>query len=115
MNNDSVPAPTRDIRNFKSDGLPLFSLGVVVATPGALELLQRHGVNAATLLRRHQCGDWGDLTARDRAANDMAVRDGSRILSAYVIVGEKVWVITEDASDDGISRTSTCVLMAGEY
>jgi hypothetical protein len=32
-----------------------------------------------------------------------------------MVAGEKVWVVTEAASDDGISRTSTCVLMAGEY
>lgn len=111
MHDGSGPAP---VRESESD-IPLFQLGKSVATPGALALLQKHGVDAATLLRRHQRGDWGELCVHDRAANDRAIRDGSRILSAYVIAGEKVWVITEAASDDGISRTSTCVLMAGEY
>ena len=115
MNDDSVPAPTRDIQNLKSDGLPLFSLGVVVATPGALALLQKHGVSAATLLRRHQCGDWGDLSADDRAANDRAVRDGSRILSAYMVVDEKIWVITEAVAGAGLGRPSTCTLLPKEY
>lgn len=115
MNDDSVPAPTRDIQSFKSDGPPLFPLGVVVATPGALELLQKHGVNAATLLRHHQRGDWGELTAHDRAANDRAVRDGSRILSAYAVAGEKVWVITEAVAGEGLGRPSTCTLLPKEY
>ena len=35
----------------------LFPLGLVVATPGALELLDRAGVNASDLLARHQGGD----------------------------------------------------------
>ncbi len=111
MQDGSGPALVRD----SESGAPLFQLGETVATPGALTVLQQHRVVPITLLRRHQRGDWGDLTARDRAANDIAVKDGGRILSAYVIAGEKVWVITEAASDDGFSRTSTCVLMAGEY
>lgn len=102
------------VRESESD-IPLFQLGETVATPGALALLLRHGVNAADLLRRHQRGEWGELCVRDRAANDRAIKDGSRILSAHLIAGEKVWVVTEAASDDSISRTSTCVLMAGEY
>lgn len=111
MNDGSVPAQARE---SESD-IPLFQLGEIVATPDALALLQRNGVNAATLLRRHQCGDWGELSVRDRTANDRAIKDGSRILSAYMVAGKKVWVVTDAASDDSISRTSTCVLMAGEY
>lgn len=111
MNDGSGPAPARE---SESD-IPLFQRGEIVATPDALALLQRHGVNAEILLRRHQHGDWGELSVHDRTANDRAVKDGSRILSAYMVAGEKVWVVTEAASDDGISRTSTCVLMAGEY
>ncbi len=111
MNDGSGPAP---VRESESD-IPLFQLGEIVATPDALALLQRSGVNAATLLGRHQRGDWGELSVHDRTTNDRAIKDGSRILSAYMVAGEKVWVITEATSDDGISRTSTCVLMAGEY
>lgn len=110
MNDSSGPALMRD---SESAG-PLFQLGETVATPGALAVLQKHGVVPITLLRRHQRGDWGDLTAHDRAANDMAVMDGSRILSAYVVAEEKVWVVTE-ATTDGGNRQSTCILLSREY
>jgi hypothetical protein len=33
---------------------PLFSLGAVVATPGALDLLDRAGINATAFLDRHR-------------------------------------------------------------
>jgi len=36
-----------------------FPLGRVVATPGALEVLEKTGISAYRLLARHQSGDWG--------------------------------------------------------
>ncbi len=59
----------------------LFELGVVVATPGALEVLAPE--ETLDLLRRHQGGDWGELDANDRRANNRALKDGTRLLSAY--------------------------------
>ena len=48
-------------------------------------------------------GDWGDLDEEDRSLNDAAVIDGSRILSAYTTrKGERLWVITEAADDEGL-------------
>ncbi len=38
----------------------LFTLGQVVATPGALKVLDAHGVLPLDLLKRHVCGDWGN-------------------------------------------------------
>ncbi len=52
-------------------------LGQIVATPGALVALATADTSPSTLLRRHASGDWGDLDAHDRAANDAALRDGS--------------------------------------
>ncbi|MHB1422633.1 MAG: DUF7192 family protein [Gemmataceae bacterium] len=44
-----------------------------------------------------------------------AVRDGSRILSAYrTLQGEKLWIITEAEGDDG-RRGSTCILLPEKY
>lgn len=40
---------------------PLFSVGVVVATPVALSALEEAGVLPITLLARHIHGDWGDM------------------------------------------------------
>ena len=42
---------------------PRFPLGRTVATPGALAL----GIDLASYLRRHHCGDWGDLDERGQA------------------------------------------------
>jgi hypothetical protein len=60
-----------------------FSLGRIVATPGALEALAAAGQSAGEFLARHVAGDWGDLDPEDKSLNDAALIDGSRILSAY--------------------------------
>ena len=89
----------------------LFPLGQVVATPDALAALEEANESAMPLLCRHQSGDWGDLCDEDRQLNDEAVKDGSRILSSYVLeaTGQKVWIITE------ADRSSTCVLLPENY
>jgi hypothetical protein len=90
-------------------------LGQIVATPGALVALAGAGTSPSALLSRHASGDWGDLDAHDRAANDAALRDGSRLLSAYIVAeGVKVWIITEAADEDG-HRAATTLLLPEEY
>lgn len=86
-----------------------FSLGQIVATPGALELLDRGAVNAAELLQRHQCGDWGNVPPEDAAENDNSVVSGCRILSSYPVADERIWIITE------ADRSSTTLLLPEEY
>lgn len=115
MNADHIPVPPRDIQPLTNTGTPLFQLGQIVATPAALALMEKHAVNPATLLDRHVRGDWGDLDKHDRAANDAALKNGSRIFSTYVINKVKFWVITEAAGDDGLSRASTCIMLPEEY
>jgi hypothetical protein len=115
MNEGSMPMPLRDTQNPIPASLPLFPLGQTVATHAASALLEMHGFSAITLLKRHQDGDWGALDAHDRAANELAVKNGSRILSAYDINGERIWVITEAVGEDGVSRASTCILKPEEY
>ena len=73
----------------------LFRLGNVVATPGALELLGRTGTDAAAVLARHQRGDFGTVDAEDVQSNKNAILNGGRILSAYVLGGERLWIITD--------------------
>ena len=96
--------------------MALFSIGQCVATPGALEVLQAAGISPQHLLSRHAQGDWGDLSQDDLEANNQALEDGSRLLSAYELPGQdqKVWIITEAVGDDG-QRASSCILMADEY
>jgi hypothetical protein len=87
-----------------------FELGNVVATPGALEALRDAGQSPHTLLRRHVRGDWGEVDEHDRQANDAALIDGERLLSAYkTFKGVRLWVITE------ANRSSTCLLLPEEY
>ena len=89
---------------------PLFNLGRVVATPGALAALEESGQKAWEFLARHLAGDWGVVDAEDKQANDDAVKNGERLLSAYKTkAGEKIWIITE------ADRSSTVVLLPDEY
>lgn len=94
---------------------PEFSLGQIVATPGALEALEKAGQTAIEFLQRHARGDWGEVCDEDRQANDQSLIEGSRILSAYrTSLGEKLWIITEAVDDSG-SRSATTILLPSEY
>lgn len=87
---------------------PKFSLGQTVVTAGALAALAPHEVVSA--LSRHATGDWGDLDPHDRAENERALRDGSRLLSVYYSAsGVRFYVITE------WDRSVTTVLLPEEY
>lgn len=91
--------------------IPLFPLGQIVATPGALDLLERTGFNASALLHRHQHGDWGTVCTEDAQSNVQAVPLRARILSAYELGSrrERLWVITE------ADRRATTLLLPTEY
>lgn len=88
----------------------LFSLGQVVATPGALELLGRHSLSAFAFLVRHVTGDWGCVCPEDALENERAVKNGFRVFSSYEISGgERLWCITE------ADRSVTTLLLPSEY
>lgn len=95
---------------------PLFKPGQVLATPGALNALQEAGQSIWEFLGpRHFVGDWGVVDDEDKEANNEALKDGSRLLSAYILkTGVKIWVITE-AEDDHGSRAATTALLPDEY
>lgn len=87
---------------------PKFQLGFVCAKPGALSVLT--ALEITTALLRHQRGDWGDLSKEDIEENELSLREGFRILSAYPMADdEKFWIITE------ADRTVTTVLLPSEY
>ena len=92
-----------------------FPLGQVVATPGALEALAESGQTPAFFLDQHASGSWGVVDEEDWALNDEALKDGSRILSAYLTQkGKRLWIITE-ATDDNGHRAATTLLLPEEY
>ena len=90
--------------------LPLFSLGQIVATPALLRHFERHQIDARQYLKRHVTGDFGDLDEEDKAENRLSIEHGFRILSAYTIAGERVWIITEAEP-----RSVTTLLFPSEY
>ncbi len=89
----------------------LFALGRIVATPGALEVLEETGADASDMLRRHAEGDWGEVPPEDARENRYSVEHGFRILSSYSVGGDggRLWIITE------ANRSSTCILLPSEY
>ncbi|HAB17717.1 MAG TPA: hypothetical protein PLX89_00830 [Verrucomicrobiota bacterium] len=83
-------------------------LGRIVATQAALIRVPPEEI--ASALVRHQNRDWGNLSASDRFANDQALREGTRILSAYrSAAGEPFWILT------GADRSATTVLLPEDY
>ena len=93
-----------------SQAVQLFPLGQIVATPGALDTLAQAGQGAHEFLTRHVSGDWGELDADDRRENELSLREGFRLLSAYrLTTGEKMWIITE------ADRSVTTLLTPEEY
>ena len=101
--------------NAKSNGKPVFDLGQLLSTPGALEAMAESSQTPADFLSRHARGDWGELCEEDKRANDQALVDGSRILSAYKTrKGVKIWIITE-ATDDNGHRLASTILLPSEY
>lgn len=93
-----------------------FCLGKLVATPNALDALQRNNVSGYTFVRRHAAGEWGELSPEDTELNDLAVEDGSRILSAYLLPDQtKIWVITDAEVDEKHNREVTTILLPEDY
>jgi len=87
-----------------------FALGTVVSTPGAMMAFEESGQLPQEFLHRHSAGDWGDLDEHDRQANEQALREGGRLLSAYATKhGIRIWVITEH------DRSVTTLLTPSEY
>ncbi len=89
---------------------PLFSLGQVVATPGAVAAFAATGERITRYVAMHQCGQWGQLDPDDIRANEDALKCGARLLSAYHLRdATKIYIITE------ADRSSTYVLLPDEY
>ena len=86
-----------------------FPLGQVVATPGALKLLEEAGKDPLYYLARHRSGDWGELDTHDRRENELSLKHGWRLVSSYPVGDEKAWIITE------ADRSYTTILLPSEY
>jgi len=91
----------------------MFDLGKLLLSQGVNDLVADNGEFARHVLGclwRHAKGDWGDLCEGDKRENELAVREGLRILSAYESWEfPKLWIITE------ADRSVTTVLFPDEY
>ena len=87
-----------------------FSLGQVVATPGALAALHATGERPLLFLQRHVHGDWGELDPEDVEENEFSLVNNLRLLSTYILKdGTCIWIITE------ADRSVTTILLPDEY
>ncbi|MBX3412406.1 MAG: type I restriction endonuclease subunit M [Pirellulales bacterium] len=85
-----------------------FPLGLLVATPGALDRVPHE--ERLIALGRHADGDWGDCCPEDWHSNNSALADGLRLFSVYhTFGGTKFWIITE------ADRSVTTILLPEEY
>src|SRR5260370_15045756 len=60
-----------------------FALGQTFITPGAEEALQIAGHTAIEFLRRHMSCDFGEPSEDDVHENELSLKEGFRLLSAY--------------------------------
>jgi hypothetical protein len=91
-----------------TDPVPRFPVGRLMITPAAAQVVPAD--EAAKALRRHASGDWGNVDSEDWAANDAALRHGTRLLSSYTTQNKTVfWVITE------ADRSVTTILLPSDY
>jgi len=90
-----------------------FDLGQTVLTRGVAEKASQDQEFDAFVLQsisKHASGDWGTVCDEDKKANDQALNDGERLLSAYEQEGmPKIWINTE------WDRSVTTVLFPEEY
>ena len=89
---------------------PRFTLGRLVATPGALNALTEAGQHPLEFITRHQAGDWGDVSEEDQQENEFSLERGFRLLSAYTLkTGVRIWIISE------ADRSATTILLPDDY
>lgn len=89
---------------------PLFPLGQVCATPAAMDLMEQMSLSPLEFIVRHVFGDWGQVCQDDRDANQAALQNGTRLLSAYEVPnGQRLWVLTE------ADRSVTTLLLPSDY
>jgi len=79
---------------------PLFQPGRLLMTPGVTRLVHDHQFNLMSYLSRHLSGDWGDISETDRRANQLALRDGDALRSAYQVTPDLRLLIVTAARRD---------------
>lgn len=87
---------------------PMFPIGFLTVTRNANESLPLGDIQRG--LQRHVSGDWGELCEEDRRENELSLKEGYRLFSAYdASNGTRFWIITE------WDRSVTTVLLPEDY
>ena len=89
-----------------------FELGREVVTPGiygAMESSYKFATEIMHVMRLFCLGNWGRISAEDKEMNELALKDGDRLMGTYRTCKGKVWIITE------VDRSVTTVLFPREY
>lgn len=86
---------------------PRFPIGRLVITKNAFDRLNFQEI--ARGISRHITGDWGHIPPDDIQANEAALVDGNRLLSAYGSGEQRFWIITE------ADRSVTTILLPNDY
>jgi len=108
LNSNTNEKETRNVST--NTDITRFRLGQTCMTRGAQEALEEARQSPSEFLRRHSEGDWGELSDEDRKENELSLKEGFRILSAYsTSKGARLWIITE------ADRSSTTILLPEEY
>ncbi|WP_300688783.1 hypothetical protein [uncultured Oscillibacter sp.] len=84
-----------------------FAPGRLLMTANAANVIPKPQMLDA--VRRHLSCDWGDVSDRDKAMNDQALKHGGRLVSAYRSNGRKFLIITEE------DRSATTIMLAEDY
>jgi len=99
---------SRKPRSNSNQLFPKFRTGNVFITRNALAKIGFE--ESFKAFARHVSGDWGELCEADRKANELALTDGSRLLSVYWTASDiKFYIITE------ADRSHTTVLLPEDY
>jgi len=109
-------------RRVKTDTLfvinATFDTGQLMASRGVYDLACENPDFAKFVqqsLNRHVKGEWGDVDEEDKLANDLALKQGTRLLSAYNDDRfpkngvANIWIITE------ADHSATTILFPDEY
>jgi len=97
---------------------PIFSTGQIVASRGVYDLACQNPDFAQFIqksLNRYVKSDWGDVDDEDKQTNACALKQGTRLLSAYNDDRfpqhgvATIWIITE------ADRSATTILFPDEY
>jgi hypothetical protein len=87
-----------------------FPLGKIILSRAVVEMVAKNeeiSGHVCVCLLRHAHGDFGELYAEDRLANQSALIRGGRLFSSYD--NDWIWIISE------ADRSTTTILRPSEY